>query len=198
MLFPRPLRLTTFGVAAAAASLVGTASAAVIQTTQISASTTLGQYVYFSIDQMHDGIVSDAPPYNGYASGFGVVSGRITLTLDQSYDLSGFSLWNDINIASQGVRTFTLSFEDAAGATLATTPILSAVSQFPAQVFNFATVAGVKRVQMDVLTSSLQIEIREVTFNGDVSVVPEPGALALMLAGLAAVGGVVRRRSATR
>ncbi|MCE2914674.1 MAG: PEP-CTERM sorting domain-containing protein [Rubrivivax sp.] len=173
------------------------AQGATIQTTQISASTLLGQYVYFSIDQVHDGIVSDAPPYNGYASGFGVVSGRITLTLDQAYDLDSFSLWNDINIADQGVRSFTLSFENAGGSTLATTPVYNAVSQFAPQVYSFATVVGVKRVQLDVISSSLQIEIREVAFDGTVSVVPEPGALALMLAGLGVVGlvgGRARRR----
>jgi hypothetical protein len=187
----RPSR--SAALALATAGLCASAQSAVIQTTQITASTTLGQYVYFSIDQVHDGIVSDAPPYNGYASGFGVVAGRITLTLDQAYDLSSFSLWNDINIATQGVRTFTLSLEDAGGSTLATTPVLSAVSQFPAQVYSFATVAGVKRVQMDVLTSSLQIEIREVAFNGEVSVVPEPGSWALMLLGLGALGALRRK-----
>jgi len=48
-----------------------------------------------------------------------------------------------------------------------------------------------------VVTSNLQIEIREVAFNGvpTVSAVPEPGTYALMLAGLGLVGFMARRRN---
>jgi hypothetical protein len=171
----------------------GAAHAATIATTQITPSTTLGQYLYFSIDQMTNGNSSESP-LNGYASGFGVTSGRITLTLDQAYDLDSFVLWNDINILNEGVRSFKLVFEDASGSVLGSTGTLNAISMFAPQTYTFANVSGVKTVQMDVLTSSLQIEIREVAFNGVVTAVPEPSNVAMMLAGLVGLGGVLRAR----
>ncbi len=55
-------------------------------------------------------------------------------------------------------------------------------------------VSGVKTVHLDVLTSSLQIEIRELAFNGTTAAVPEPAGWALGLLGAAALVGW--RRSA--
>ncbi len=171
------------------------AAAAPIDHTHITASTSLGQYFGFSIDQMVDGITADSP-FNGYASGPGTPVGRITLTLDADYDLESFSLWNDINILNEGVRSFSLAFEDAAGAALGSTGVFTAVSQFAAQVYSFASVAGVRRVHMDVITSNLQIEIREVAFNGALSTpggsVPEPASLLLTAAALATAAGATR------
>lgn len=191
-------RLTTAGRTVLASVLLASAAAHadMIGGGQITASTALGQYLYFSIDQMTDGITADSP-FNGYASGFGVVSGRITLTLNQSYNLSSFVLWNDVNVLNEGVRSFTLKFEDASGASLGGTGTLTAVSQFAPQTYSFAsTVNGAKTVHMDVLTSSLQIEIREVAFNGTVSAVPEPANAVLLVAGLAGLAGLgaLRRR----
>lgn len=191
--------LSSFIYRAAAACCLCTAAlahAAPIGAPHISASTTLGQYGGFSIGQMVDGITADSP-FNGYASGIGATTGRITLTLDALYELDSFSLWNDINILSEGVRSFRLSFEDDAGATLASTGVFNAISMFAAQVYNFVPVSGVRRVQLDVLSSSLQIEIREVAFNGVRSAggsVPEPASAALALLGLALAGGAMRRR----
>lgn len=184
-----------FRLAAVAALMMagpGLAAAQTVGAGQITPSTTLGQYLGFAIGQMADGITADSP-FNGYASGLGVTSGRITLALDQAYDLSSFVLWNDINVLNEGVRTFTMSFQDAAGADLGSTGVLSAVSMLAPQTYTFAaSVNGVKTVQLDVLTSSLQIEIREVAFNGMVSSVPEPSPAALLACGLAALA--LRRR----
>ena len=112
------------------------------------------------------------------------------------YDLDSFVLWNDINVLNEGVRSFTLSFHDLGGASLGTTGTLTSVSQFAPQTYSFAaTVAGVKTVHMDVVTSSLQIEIREVAFNGNISAVPEPATAATLLAGLAGLAAWRRRRA---
>jgi hypothetical protein len=180
----------------AALTLAGAARADVIATGQISPSADLPFFsccgYEFTLDQINDGITADFP-FNGFAAN-GIRSGRITLALDQAYNLESFTLWNDINVSNEGVRTFQLSFEDASGNLLGSTGTLSAVSQLAPQVYTFAsTVMGVSTVQLDVLTSNLQIEIRELAFNG-VAVVPEPGTLATMLAGLGALGFVLRRR----
>lgn len=173
------------------------ASAALIGHPHLTASTSLGQFSVFSIDQMVDGITGDSP-FNGYASGPTTPVGRVTISFDALYDLESFSLWNDINILNEGVRSFTLSFEGAGGIDLGSTGVYTAVSQFAAQVYSFAPVAGVQRVHMDVLTSNLQIEIREVAFNGEASVpggsVPEPASLLLVAAALGAAAAAMKRR----
>ena len=190
-----PARWVGFALALAAMS----STAAPIGHGQITASTSLGQYFGFAIGQMVDGITADSP-FNGYASGPATPVGRITLTLDADYDLDSFSLWNDINILNEGVRSFSLAFEDAAGASLGSTGVFTAVSQFAAQVYSFATVADVRRVHLDVLTSNLQIEIREVAFNGTASggggSVPAPASLWLAAVALGAAAGANRARAA--
>lgn len=177
------------GLALAALLLAagGTARADSIGTTAITPSTTLPFFaccgLQFTLDQINDGISNDAPVFNGFAAR-GITSGRITLTLDQAYDLDSFVLWNDINVLNEGVRSFKLEFVDAGGLSLGSTGTLAAVSQFAPQTYSFASaVAGVKTVHMDVLSSNLQIEIRELAFNG-VSSVPEPTTLVMMLAGV--------------
>ena len=188
------------GATAVATFLLSTAvaQAAAITTTQITPTTALPFFTYgsqqFLIGQINDGITADSP-FNGFASN-GISAGRITFALDQAYDLDSFTLWNDINVVNEGVRSFKLTFEDIGGNLLSSSATLTAVSQFAPQVYSFASVAGVKTVQLDVLTSSLQIEIREVAFNGvpTVSAVPEPVTYALMLAGLGLVGFMARHR----
>ena len=188
----------TRSLVAALLLTTGVAQAGTIGGSSITASTSLPPFTYgsqtFSIDQISDGINSDSP-FNGFAAN-GIGNGRITLTLDQTYDLDSFVLWNDINVSNEGVRTFTLEFLGAGGASLGSTATLSAVSQLSPQTYSFAsTVKGVKAINLDVLTSSLQIEIRELAFNG-VSAVPEPSTLATLLVGLGGLFALSRTRRA--
>ena len=178
--------------------LASTLSAAsVIQTTQISPSTTLMPFTYgqqtFTLEQLHDGITVDAP-FNGFASN-GTTNGTITLSLDKAYDLQSFVLWNDINVRNEGVRTFELRFLDSSNIQIGSSGMLTAVSQLAPQTYSFSTVAGVKSVLLDVSSASLQIEIRELAFNGNISAVPEPASAVLALAGLAVVAAAIRRRT---
>lgn len=178
--------------------LASTLSAAsVIQTTQISPSTTLMPFTYgqqtFTLEQLHDGITADAP-FNGFASN-GTTNGTITLSLDKAYDLQSFVLWNDINVRNEGVRTFELRFLDSSNIQIGSSGMLTAVSQLAPQTYSFSTVAGVKSVLLDVSSASLQIEIRELAFNGNISAVPEPASAVLALAGLAVVAAAIRRRT---
>lgn len=104
--------------------------------------------------------------------------------------------WNDINVSNEGAHSFKLAFfEDANGGAPGNTGTYTAVSQLAPQTYSFASVvSGVKTVHLDVLTSSLQIEIRELALNGTTAAVPEPAGWALGLLGAAALAGW--RRSA--
>lgn len=189
----------TVPVLAALLLTAGLAQADLIDGASIAPSTSLPFFTFNSIplpiNQINDGITGGSL-FNGFAAD-GITSGRITLTLDQTYDLDGFILWNDIFVLNEGVRTFTLEFLDTDGSSLGSTGVLSAVSQAAAQTYSFASaVQNVKTVYLDVLTSSLQIEIRELAFTGGVSAVPEPSTVVTLLAGLSALFALSRARRA--
>lgn len=88
----------------AVSSFFARANAVLISGSQIIPSTALLSVPPFTIDQITDGITSDAPPYNGFVSNS--ASGTITLNLVNAFDLSSFILWNDINVNSEGIKDF--------------------------------------------------------------------------------------------
>ena len=150
-----------------------------------------------NILEIADGNTSN---FNGWAGDENQV-GTIKLDLLGNFDLTSFSLWNDINVAHEGVGNFRLRFYDAANALLSTSSTFTAPDgQFAAGVYNFATVANVSRVDLDVLTlltggACCRIEIREVAFEGQLTAaIPEPATWGLMIGGFGLAGGMLRRR----
>lgn len=149
------------------------------------------------INQIADGDVSN---FNGWAGANGLV-GTIQLDLLGDFDLTSFSLWNDINIVREGVGDFQLHFYDAADQLISDSAIFTApISQFAAGVYNLGLVQNVSRVDLEVktlLTGGVccRIEIREVAFNGEPAgggTVPEPTSVLLAGLGLALVGAQAR------
>lgn len=147
------------------------------------------------IAEISDGIIVDGAPFNGFAGLTGAL-GTISLDLNGTFDISGFSLWNDINIVNEGVRSFRLDFYNAANASVGSSAVLSAVSKFASNDYTFASpFTRVSRVDMVILGISGRVEIREVGFNGAPSApVPEPGAPVLFGIGLTTVAMLARQR----
>ena len=190
------------GVALLAAACIGPAAALTLQgPAYITPSTTIPTCgavclgVGTNILQIADGDTSD---FNGWAGRDGQV-GVIVLDLLGDFNLTSFSLWNDINIAREGVGDFRLNFYDSANNFLQSSAIYTApISQVAAGVYSFASVANVSRVDLEVLSlltggACCRIEIREVAFEG-VAAVPEPATYALLVAGFGLMGYIGRRR----
>ena len=134
---------------------------------QITASTTIPSWGGFTIDQICDGILVVPGWYNGFAVDPGLI-GTIHLEFPTPQALGDFVLWNDVNVASEGISQFRLDFFDAAGAPLGSSPVfVGPIGQVAPAVYPFATVENVKRVDLVVLTlnPSPRLEIREVAFN---------------------------------
>ncbi len=156
-------------------------AASVIHDTQITATTNLSVSTFpgiapLSVDRIVDGIVSDAPPRNGFVSP--VSFGTIRLELDRVYNLDSFLLWNDVVIEGQGISEFSLNFLDIRGTTIQTLSsnangaFIGPRSQFESEEYFFdSTISGVKTVELIVeSTHGGAIELREVAFTGNPSV----------------------------
>ncbi len=161
-------------------------AASIMGPTQITATTDLPLYApAYPVSALVDGITAENNALNGFAANVGV--GLVTLTFDQSYDLSSFVLWNDVNVFMEGIKDFKLHFYDAGGDLISSTSTLTGpVGQLLPQTYTFdSTVLGVKSVGLDVASSNIgvvtHIEIREVAFNG-VPAVPEPETWAMLAA----------------
>lgn len=125
----------------------------------------------FPLSQINDGIKSDASPFNGF-QGRNRTTGTLTFGLDQTYRLTGFKLWNDINVREEGVKKFRLEFLNASGGTIRSQTFTAQAGINGAQNFNFTAVPGVKTVKMHVDSflpgrGIVRTEIREVEFVGE-------------------------------
>ncbi len=95
--------------------------------------------------------------------------------MDKAYTLSGFVLWNDVNVGAEGIAQFRLNFWGANGESLGETSVFNVgAGQYNAGTFNFRPVADVTRVTLQVIASHAitgatyanRIEVREVGFIG--------------------------------
>ncbi len=130
----------------------------------------------------------------------------ITIGFDMGavYSLSRLALWNDASGSTadtQNFKVYTASNAAFTGATLVgsfTNPQgVGGGGQDPATVFNLAlTSARYVELQIDSNYGNSVATVGEVAFATNGTSVPEPATLALTLAGVAAVAGIRRRRSA--
>lgn len=141
-----------------------------------------------NIAEIADGDFSNS---NGFAGQDGV-TGIIKLSLSGLFNLTSFSLYNDIVVRKEGVETFKLHFFDATESLISSSAILNApVSQNGPETYSFLSpILGVKSVDFEVLTlltagAGSRIEVREVLFDGiAVTSVPLPPTVLLMTFGL--------------
>ncbi len=131
----------------------------------------------FPLAATHDGqTASNAIFMSGFVGSQGNMSapGMISFTLDQEYDLTAAYLWNDVRMSTGAVGDYTYRFYNASNTLISTsTTFSSGPSQAAPQVNNLGNVAGVKRVELVILSlqslgnsSVPRVEIREVAFNG--------------------------------
>ncbi len=174
------------------------AMSALVDYNEISASTSMIPGA-FPINQIVDGITSDAPPFNGFTSP--QTSGVITLDFLSTQNLGSFILHNDINVLAEGIRDFRLDFYDALGNQILTpfsTSYTGPQGQLAGEeyIFNQA-ITGVSSVDLVIFNTNLggastQVEIREVQFS--VSTVPIPAAVWLFGSGIIGLVGLARRK----
>lgn len=147
--------------------LAAPAGAMVMGPGQITASTTIPSWGGFTIDQICDGILTVPGWFNGFAVNPGIV-GTIHLDFATPQALGDFVLWNDVNVASEGISQFRLDFFNASNAPIGSSPVfVGPINSIAPAIYPFPVVENVKRVDLVVLSlnPSPRLEIREVAFN---------------------------------
>jgi hypothetical protein len=174
--------------------LIQPVQAALISNTDITASTDLVHRTDYpgsdwSVDKLADGITVDLPsPFAGFVSAS--QAGTVRLDFNSSYDLTNFILFNDVNVGAQGIHNFRLDFFNSADTFLGDFSGEAFGGIHSAQEYTISAF-DVSRVDLVIIDSHLQIEVREVQFNGTLTnsgsqntSVPEPSTLAIFALGL--------------
>jgi len=178
--------------------IINSANATVL--TPDSASTSLTPFSPFSVEQTIDGIFFGNN--NGFVVDGDVKTGTFQYEFNTSYDLLGFTLYNDAGVsAREGIKAFSLNFFDSSDnlvdrvENLETNPSNRLINP---DVFSFSEVSNVARVDLVVLDSyddgnlsRVQLQFTEVQFNS--SVVPIPAAVWLFCSGLIGLVGMKKR-----
>ena len=149
------------------ALLAAPAGAMIMGPGQITASTTIPSQGGFTINQICDGILVVPGWYNGFAVNPGII-GTIHLDFATPEAIGDFVLWNDVNVASEGISQFRLDFFDASNVLIGSSPVfVGPINSIAPAIYPFPVVENVKRVDLVVLSlnPSPRLEIREVAFN---------------------------------
>jgi hypothetical protein len=149
------------------ALLAAPSGAMVMGPGQITASTTIPSQGGFTINQICDGLLTAPGWFNGFAVNPGII-GTIHLDFATPQALGDFVLWNDVNVASEGISQFRLDFFDASSALIGSSPVfVGPIGSTAPAIYPFPVVENVKRVDLVVLSlnPSPRLEIREVAFN---------------------------------
>jgi hypothetical protein len=126
-----------------------------------------------------------------------------SFNFDQAYDIGQFLLWNDRGQADSGIFNFGIDFFDISGMqvgatfTTAANPIFQGSNPTPETFIFGTTYTNVVRADLLVFDSLgvSQVQIREIAFDGQASVIPVPPAFLLFGSGLIGLIGMARSRS---
>ena len=163
---------------ASALGLMTSMSAAAqnIPNSNITATTNLPKQTRWPIEHIIDAKTADTPPFNGFTSN--ARTGTISFAFNTPYDVSGFTLWNDINVRAEGVESFRLDFKRSGTLVDETATLRTNSGQTEPHHYNFPAVKNVDAVDLVILSSIdspnpshtiNRIEIREVAFKGVVT-----------------------------
>jgi hypothetical protein len=154
------------GLAAAAAlAFAGQAMATTMTYTPTSSMPVMPYPGYtFSLNKINNG---DTSTLDGFAST--QATGVITMTLERCGSLKSFTIFNNINGTTNGVKTFTLIYYSQSG-TVLNTQSLTVNNTSPSQTFGVPSgplMQFVKRIDMKITASFDQhVEIREIVWDG--------------------------------
>lgn len=141
-----------------------------LQPSQVTVTSTIpnGQ-TQFPLSQISDGISDDITPFNGFV-GRQNATGTISFTFDRPYSLNRIQIWNDINVQTQGVESYSLRLYSQNAVLGTVGPFTTTAGQQAPSVTSWSS--GFPNVdKVDLIIHSIRrtginrVEIREVSFD---------------------------------